>query len=81
MWIGLGLLILCVIFTVFGSKTEEAYVLYYTIEEAANFGDGELLGGASEEYTASKEVSSEDVEKDSNDPSKIARDIYNDITL
>ena len=34
MLIALGLFILCIVFVVFGSKEEEASVLYYDMEDA-----------------------------------------------
>lgn len=33
MWIGLGLIVLAVVFVVFGSKEEEASILYYDMED------------------------------------------------
>lgn len=84
--IALGLIALCIIFVLFGSKTEEASVLYYDMEEEgasapeAAPADPETFADAPAEVPAPKPRRSAP-SAGSNEAADIANSIYNDITL
>ncbi len=88
MWVCLGLLALAIVFVVFGSKEEEASILYYDMEDEAVATDAEEIEDAPAEAPPSKrrakkaEAPVADAPAESKEEAAdIAASIYNDITL
>lgn len=97
MIIGLGLLILAIIFIAFGSKTEEASVLYYGEEDSENYASNTHSEDADTQDEAAISIdlkakaaksSAEDTppkktakNDGGTDAAKLARQIYDDIAL
>ena len=79
MWIALGLIVLAVCFVVFGSKEEEASILYYYMED-----DMEAVATeTTENVEAPADIDDGQVAADApqQDAAAMARDIYNGIEL